>query len=748
MKIPSFLSHSFSSSQPIESQTPSHLTAVLKRISRMVSITVAGIGIVVLWGWGLQIPLLKSILPGLVTMKPNTALGFLLGGLSLLGLHQANLKNYRLQPQQFRRLQGFAKVSALIITGIGGLTLIQYAFQLDLKIDQLLFPEDADAIATYYPGRMAVNTAIIFFLQGIALFLLSYRSYIVSQILSVFAFLLSFLGLLGYCYGITEFYGLGSYTQMAIHTVIGFLLLSLGALFFYPDRGLMKTATSELAGGVMLRRLFLAVLIIPSLLGWFILAGIRANLYNNEVGIALLCILNITILASLIWWSANTLGEVDYQALHDPLTGLPNRILFNKRLENSLAEARHLHGILAVIFLDLDRFKKINDSLGHNLGDDLIKAVADRISDRLHQDDVIARWGGDEFTILIPKINGIEQAENIAKIILNTLKTPFFINQNALHITASLGIALYPGDGNDSATLIKNADVALYSAKEKGRNNYQFYSPEINSEFSELLAIENRLHHALDRQEFFIHYQPKVNIETKKITGVEALIRWQSPMLGIISPAKFIPIAEENGLITSIGEWVLRTACQQVQDWIQAGLPPVKVAVNLSVRQFQEENLVQNVTQILAETGLDPNYLELEITETIAMQNRELTKAILYQFDEMGVSISMDDFGTGYSSLNYLKNFPLHTLKIDRSFVRDLTTDPCDVAIATTIIALGHGLKMSVVAEGVETFAQLECLRSLGCEEIQGYLFSRPLPPERIADLLRKYQDQPAEIQA
>lgn len=756
--------------------------ATLKSWSYLASVAVILLGSFVLLGWAFNITIFKSVFSGLVTMKANTALGFILNGCALLLYHQAKneLNLFRiliLSIQRIRLSLGwnskhqkssvpikqsrifsdssqsspetvlfFSQVVAIFASLIGILTVIQYSFDLDLGIDQILFKEDINPVGTYSPGRMAINTAISFILQGTALFLLSRRLYYATQFLSLTSFLIAFMGLLGYLYKIDSFYGLGVYSQMALHTAITFIILAVGILFACPERGFMKTATSELAGGVMLRRLLLAILIMPPSLGWLVLMGKRTNLYNEEVAVALLSILNIIVLAIVIWWNATTLGKVDYQALHDPLTGLPNRILFNKRLEIALNNTRKNQGVLAVMFLDLDRFKKINDSLGHNLGDELIKAVVARLSYHLHPEDLIARWGGDEFTLLLAKVRGTEHCAQIAQSILEVIKPPFLIGKNLLHITSSIGIAIYPGDGNDPHTLVKNADVALYSAKEKGRNNYQFYSPAINNEASELLVIENRLHHALERGEFSLYYQPKVNIKSAKITGVEALIRWQSPTLGVVSPNKFISLAEENGLIIPIGEWVLKTACQQVQDWMQSGLPKLKISVNLSVRQFHQQNLIQSVVKVLEETGLNTRYLELEITETIAMQNREVTKEILHELEAMGVSIAMDDFGTGYSSLSYLKNFPLHTLKIDRSFVRDLTVDPCDVAIASTVVALGHGLRMIVVAEGVETQEQLDCLRSLGCDEIQGYLFSRPIPADCMTELLKKYQSSRVEI--
>lgn len=429
--------------------------------------------------------------------------------------------------------------------------------------------------------------------------------------------------------------------------------------------------------------------------------------------------------------------KIRYQAMHDLLTGLPNRVLFHDRLSLALANVHRRQGMLAVMFLDLDRFKTINDTLGHAVGDRLLQDIAKRLTAFLREGDSVARWGGDEFTLLLPQIIDPDEAAKIAQRILEASRPVFNLEGHQLHITSSIGIALYPNDGKDAETLLKNADTALYSAKERGRNNYQLYTSTMNSQASELLTLENNLHHALEREEFVVYYQPQVNINTWKITGMEALLRWQHPKLGLLSPKIFIPLAEENGLIVPIGEWVLRTACAQNKAWQDLGLTPLCIAVNLSVRQFQQPELVAMVARVLVETGLAPHFLELEITETTAMQDVDFTTTILSELQQMGIYVAMDDFGTGYSSLSHLKRFPLHTIKIDQSFIRDLAVNQDDRAIATAVIALGHGLDLNVVAEGVETEAQLDCLRSLQCAEMQGYLFSRPLSVENATKLLQ-----------
>lgn len=437
---------------------------------------------------------------------------------------------------------------------------------------------------------------------------------------------------------------------------------------------------------------------------------------------------------------------IRYQALHDLLTDLPNRIFFNEKLSTALAHARAREGKLAVMFLDLDRFKTINDTLGHTFGDQLLQLVADRLTECLWQHDSIARWGGDEFTILIPEIYSGEDAGRIAQRILDNLKQPFNIAGHQLYISSSIGIAIYPDDGEDAQTLLRNADVALYRAKEQGRNNYQFYAAAMSYQASELLVLENQLHKALERGEFVVYYQPQIDTSTGKICQMEALLRWQHPELGLISPAKFIPIAEETGLILPIGEWVLRTACTQNKAWQDAGLPPITVAVNLSARQFQQPNLAVIVARVLQETGLDPSYLELEITESVAMQNVDFSREILSDLHQMGVFIAMDDFGTGYSSLSYLKKFPLDKLKIDKSFVLELTEDSNDAAIIAAIAAMAKVLNLKMVAEGVETEAQKNFLESLECEYMQGYLFSPPISNEDATELLCKFGLQKAKF--
>lgn len=437
-----------------------------------------------------------------------------------------------------------------------------------------------------------------------------------------------------------------------------------------------------------------------------------------------------------------TEARIRYQASHDLLTGLPNRMLFNERLATSLLQAADNQSQLAVMFLDLDRFKIINDSLGHAAGDQLLQEVARRLKSCLRDSDTVARWAGDEFTLLLPNVTSVEDAVLVAQKILHAMKPDYNLEGHTLHVTSSIGISIYPSDGDDAEALLKNADAALYQAKDAGRNGYHVYTSAMNSEAVEWLALENHLHRALERQEFILHYQPQVNVVTGEITQMEALLRWQHPERGLVPPGKFIPIAEENGLIVQIGEWVLRTACAQNRAWQKMGLSPIRIAVNLSAHQLRQPKLVDMVQRVLQETGLASRYLELEITETTVMKNVELTTTILRELNQMGVSTAMDDFGTGYSSLSYLKKFPFDTLKIDQSFVRDLTTDPNDKAIVAAIIAMGRVLNLKLVAEGVETKVQEHSLLSLDCEEMQGYLFSHPLPVDDATRLLIAYSSR------
>jgi diguanylate cyclase (GGDEF)-like protein len=435
--------------------------------------------------------------------------------------------------------------------------------------------------------------------------------------------------------------------------------------------------------------------------------------------------------------------RVEYLAYHDGLTGLPNRSMFSKVLNQSINEAQRYERKLAVAFLDLDRFKQINDTLGHEAGDQLLKEVAVRLKGCVRSSDTVARLGGDEFVVLLPELEDEKYAAIVAQKILAAVARPFGLMGQEFRVTASIGICSYPQDGLDEQTLTKNADIAMYQAKAEGKNNFQFYSKKLNANSLERLTLESSLRHALERNEFRLHYQAKRDIASGRITGMEALLRWEHPDLGIVAPMQFIPIAEETGLIVPIGKWVLKTVCLQSISWQRQGLPALSIAVNMTARQFLDEQLLADVASLLTETGMDPHLLEIELNEGLLIHNVEKTMRILTGLRGLGVKIAVDDFGTGYSSLATLQRFPLDTIKIDRSLMRDVFGTADDTGLADAIIAMGKSLSLTVVAQGVETKEQAEHLRLHACDELQGFYFKRPLPVDEFTQLLR---DQATEI--
>jgi diguanylate cyclase (GGDEF)-like protein/PAS domain S-box-containing protein len=429
--------------------------------------------------------------------------------------------------------------------------------------------------------------------------------------------------------------------------------------------------------------------------------------------------------------------EMTHSAQHDPLTNLPNRVLLNDRIAQSIALARRQNRALAVIFLDLDRFKFVNDSLGHAAGDELLLSVSKRLQSGLRGCDTVSRQGGDEFVILLSGVTSREDAATSARKILGLLKAPHPVAGQNLHIDCSLGISLYPADGNDGETLIKNADTAMYYAKERGRNHFHFYVAAMNAKSVERQTLESGLRDALEREEFFLNYQSKVSLESGELTGVEALLRWKHPTLGLVPPCQFVPIAEDSGLIVSIGRWVLRAACMQARSWQQAGRPGLPIAVNVSALELRDPAFVESVRAILLQTGLQAQLLEMEITEGLLVEDSGSTSAVFRELKEMGISLAIDDFGTGHSSLSYLRQFPISILKIDRSFVGQITADTEDSKIISAVIGMAKSLGYVVVAEGVETSAQKTYLQAQGCAQAQGYLFSRPLSASGFARLLQ-----------
>ena len=425
-------------------------------------------------------------------------------------------------------------------------------------------------------------------------------------------------------------------------------------------------------------------------------------------------------------------------AFYDQLTGLPNRALFNDRLELAIAQAQRSNRYVAVMFVDVDRFKLINDSLGHSAGDSLLRELADRIKSSLRRSDTLARLGGDEFIVLLPSLSDSTDAATVAQKILRAVSIPFNVGHQEWYATVSIGISLCPDDGIDAETLIKNADIAMYRAKDRGRDGYEMYTPELHERALRRVTLENELRLAMSRGEFVLHYQPLVDFGTGAITGAEALIRWRHPSRGLLLPAEFIPVAEETGLIVPIGQWAIRTACQAAKDWQYTTGKKLRMSVNLAARQFQHVDLIDQIRDILYETGLEASLLDIEITESSAMVQTDQTTSILEQLKALGVSVSIDDFGTGHSSLGTLKRFPIDTLKIDRTFVQDITTDRRDSALVQAIVALGEALAVKVVAEGVETEAQCQLLRTHGCDGFQGFVFSKAIPSDEFLKMVGK----------
>jgi diguanylate cyclase (GGDEF)-like protein/PAS domain S-box-containing protein len=428
--------------------------------------------------------------------------------------------------------------------------------------------------------------------------------------------------------------------------------------------------------------------------------------------------------------------QMAHSAHHDFLTGLPNRKLLNDRVGQAIASARRSMKKVAVLFLDLDGFKHINDSLGHSIGDRLLQSIAKRLVDSVRGTDTVSRQGGDEFVVLLSEVEGLDSVTTTVRRLLQVGTEPHAIDQHDLHVTTCIGVSIYPDDGLDAETLIKNADTAMYQAKDNGRQSYQFFKPAMNVRAVERQSIEGSLRRALERQEFALHYQPKINLNTGQISGAEALLRWTHPTRGAVSPAQFIPVAEDCGLILPIGNWVLREACKQARTWMDTGLPLCAMGVNISAVEFRNEGFLEGVFSILKDTGLDPKFLELELTESVLMRRPESTASILQALRAEGVRVAVDDFGTGYSSLSYLQKFSIDALKIDQSFVRRITTAPVETTIVTTVISMARSLKLRVVAEGVETIRELEFLQAHQRDEAQGYYFSRPVPPEQFAKLL------------
>src|SRR6266481_575032 len=458
------------------------------------------------------------------------------------------------------------------------------------------------------------------------------------------------------------------------------------------------------------------------------ITGITALILCTTLGISVMDARMESRTAKMVTSLQSANDELQRIALLDPLTKLPNRLLLEDRISQAISYCQRNRHMCAVLFVDIDRFKTVNDSLGHYVGDELLRAVGESLRLLIREEDTVSRLGGDEFVIMLGEILQPENAAAVAQKVIESLGHAFRVHAHELYVTASVGIVLYPENGDTAQALITMADAAMYSAKNSGRNNFQFFTAEMNTFFPERLALENDLRHALERREFELHYQPKVDIQKNQVVGMEALLRWRHPEKGLLPPNEFIPLAEETGLIIPIGRWVIEEACAQNKAWQDKGLPKPRVAVNISGVQFRQKDLLASINQALANSGMAPRFLEVEITESVVMQNASETIITLEHLRRAGVHIAIDDFGTGYSSLSYLKRFPMNTLKIDRSFIQDVSEDMDDAAIVRSIIGLAHNLRLNVVAEGVETKQQLQLLHSLGAAEYQGYYMSKPLP--------------------
>jgi diguanylate cyclase (GGDEF)-like protein len=709
------------------------------------AMAVATTGGLVLCGWAFHIEFLKSLYPGGVAIKANSALLLALSGTSL----------WLLLPDNSRTpVRHFARLLAMLTALLGAATRMQYLFGVNLRIDQLLFVEPAGALATSFPGRMSPTLSASFMLIGMALLVLEWKTKHgrrPSQGLSLWPTLVALVAITSYMYGATDSNRLWLYTHVPMPVAIALFLLS-GAVFFArPCTGLAGDLTAEGSGSALARRLLPAVFFIPVLLGWICLHGERSGSYGTALGLAIYSASSVVVFGVLVWLNTRRMNMEYAQrsaAQHDFLTGLPNRMLLNDRLNQAIVFAPRLNKKVAVLFLDLDGFKHINDSLGHPVGDRLLQSIARRLVTCVRATDTVSRQGGDEFVVLLSEMAQSEDAAITARRLLHAVAEAHSVDQHDLHVTASIGVSVYPDDGLDAETLIKNADTAMYQSKDNGRQNYQFFEPAMNVPAVARQSIEESLRRALERQEFSLVYQPKVSLKTGEITGAEALLRWTHPTRGPVSPAEFIPVAEDSGLILPIDKWVLREACAQARAWVDAGLPLITMAVNVSAIELRNERFVEGIFAILDDTGLDPRLLELELTETVLMKRPASTEAILKTLRARGVQLAVDDFGTGYSSLSYLQKFSMDALKIDQSFVRMITTAPDETAIVTAMIRMGRSLNLRVVAEGVETPRELAFLQARGCEEAQGFYFSRPVIAQRFAKLLATGLPEPVSINA
>jgi len=690
------------------------------------------VGAAVLIGWELDIEVLKRMVPGLTAMNPMTAVAFMYLGCAL-GIHATNRSKVE---------RAVAIVLAAVVVALGLTRILGLAGVWDPELDKTLFADKLAGADFGRQNRLAPNTAFNLLLLGMALITIDRpinRFNWPAPLLALVAAMASLLAMMGYAYGLPSFYGVGNNIAMALPSALTFLLVAVGVLAARPSHGIMAVFASDTSGGTMIRRLLPAVLVIPVALVGLQLAGQRMMIFDTALGLWLLAITIMTVLTVLVARNAQLLYRSDidrvtaertlaHQAGHDALTQLPNRRFFVERLASEFERAHDSQTPAAVLLVDLDLFKVINDSLGHVVGDELLLAAARRIETCLGGDEIAARLGGDEFTVLVPATAGRERAVEVAEAIKKAFEHPFILGLHEVFTSVSIGIAF--SEGLDApADLIRHADIAMYRAKARGKARWEIFDSAMDLAARERLRLENGLRRALARGELRVYYQPEVEIESGQLVGMEALVRWEHPERGLIAPAEFITVAEETGLIVPIGRWVLFEACRQAKLWqmMYRRDLALMVSVNLSGKHLQQASLIDEVREVIQTTGIDPASLIIEITETVAMAGAETTIEVLTKLKSLGVLLAIDDFGTGFSSLEYLKRFPVDMLKIDKSFVAGVANRGHDTAIVEAIIALGHALGLSVIAEGVETPDQLMELRALGSELGQGYFFGHPL---------------------
>ncbi|MEC4721711.1 EAL domain-containing protein [Noviherbaspirillum sp. CPCC 100848] len=715
------------------------------RYAQFLGLTVLGICALVFAGWAWYEPILTESGVALYQMKVNTIIGLACGAVSLW-LHIG--KHRRLAVR--RAARGLAGLMA----AIGLLNMIQYLFDVNVGIDELL-QRDPYTAANRNPGRMSVPTSCGMIITGATLLMLQQKRWSSRGVKLAAVSMFAWTGLaVAYLYGLASLYEFNAYGGIAIPTVACFILLNAGILLAQAQQGFMFYFTNRSYAGLAARRLLPTAIITPILLNWLVLLGHEVGMIDIRTALAIETIIIALVLTLVVGWCARSLLAFErlvsikqsekMQALekaarlahYDGLTGLPNRVLLNERLGEAIKAAGRKAGSVSLLFIDLDRFKPINDTHGHQAGDNVLIQIGQRLRDVVRESDTVARLGGDEFVVLLAETRANDDAGLIAGKLITAIEQPYKVGEDEMYLSASIGISVFPKDGMEPQALMEHADAAMYYAKSLGKRNYQFYAPHMTHEAVRRASIERQMRIALEEGGFAVEYQPKVSVSNGRLIGVEALVRFK-PTDGRppISPVEFIPIAEESGLIVPLGRWVLEEACRQNKAWQDAGYLPLQVSVNVSAAQFRSGNFADLVHNALKSTGLSPAYLDLEITETTVMQNFEYAIKLMRQLQGLGVSVSIDDFGTGSSSLSKLKLFSADTLKIDRSFIRDLPDDRDDAAITCAIIDLARNLNQRVIAEGVETKEQFAFLQEHGCDEVQGFYFSAPLPAEKFESM-------------